>query len=318
MCPELSQSLAEAWPLLLLPFLWTGIGAAAGWVASLLAPPHIKRTAIAAVAFPNSTGLPITLLTALSQVALTPGVGPASQLRSFLLMLSIYQVTYPVLQWGLGGRILSEKRSDQQELLEAGECAPASSQPKTLPVKVKELLKAIFSPPVVAVCFGVLIGLSPPVHSIFVDRNDFDNDRPLEFLFNAIRDFGQAAVPMQMMVLGASLASIPSFASIQWPATIAVTFCKLVVHPAAGFGIIYLVDTAGGISAIAGSQRPSLIIVACIMCACPTSSNMQVMAEVSGGLECKQALSAMTFLMYCFAPIVLTFWLVVAVSMAQV
>lgn len=320
LCPELGQSLAAAWPMLLLPFLWVSVGAGVGWTASLLAPPPIKRTAIAACAFPNSTGLPITLLSALSMVSLTPDLMPAAELRSFLLLLSTYQVTYPVLQWGVGGLLLAERDKSQQDplILVDAEAAERTRPPAPrLAQKVKEFAGIMLVPPVIAVFFGFFIGLIPALRLLLVDTNDFNNDKPLEFFFNAVLAFGKAAVPMNMMVLGASLASIPNFGSIQWPVTLAVTACKLVLHPAIGFAVICFLDSTGFIAAVTGTLRPSFIVVACLMCATPTANNVQVMAEVSGGPECKRALSAMIFVMYCFSPFVLTFWIVIAISMAQ-
>jgi predicted permease len=198
------------------------------------------------------------------------------------------------------------------------EAAQSARAPKTrLTQKVKQLMAAVLVPPVIAVFSGFFIGIIPALRSLLVDTRDFDNDRPLEFIFNAVVAFGKAAVPMNMMVLGASLASMPNFASIEWPVTLAVTACKLVLHPAMGFAVVYGLDSMGFIAAITGNQRPSFIVVACLMCATPTANNVQVMAEVSGGAECKRALSAMIFVMYCLAPFVLTFWIVVAISMAQ-
>lgn len=321
-CPDLRHSLVAAWPMLLLPFLWVAFGALTGRVASFLAPRNLKGTAIVACAFPNSTGLPITLLSALSNVPLTKDPTPSTQMRAFLLMLSIYQITYPVLQWGIGGRILKERKvavqAEPQELgLVQPDETPLQQQSKSRMDKVREVAGVVLVPPVIAVFVGFFVGLIPQVKLLFVDSLDFDDDMPLEFFFNAVLAFGKAAVPMNMMVLGASLASIPSFASVQWPLTAAVAACKLVVHPALGFGLIYAFDSAGYISAIAGTQRPFLIVVSCLVCATPTANNVQVMAEVNAGAESKRALSAMIFVMYCLAPFILTFWIVLAISMAQ-
>jgi predicted permease len=250
-----------------------------------------------------------------------PELIPAAQLQLFLLLLSIYQVSYPVLQWGVGGLLLAEREESKDVSLEnlvAAEAAERSQPPAPrFARKVRELLGAVLVPPVIAVFIGFIVGIIPGLRLLLVDTKDFDCDSPLEFLFNAVVLFGQAAVPMNMMVLGASLASIPNFGSIQWPVTLAVTACKLVLHPAIGFAVVYGLDSTGFIAAVTGNRRPSFIVVACLMCATPTANNVQVMAEVSGGPECKRALSAMIFVMYCLAPFVLTFWIVVAISMAQ-
>merc|ERR1711879_321061 len=121
---------------------------------------------------------------------------------------------------------------------------------------------------------------------------------------NAIANIGQAAVPLNMLVLGSSLASIPSFLNVDWTSTLAVVFTKLVLVPSVAFGFMTGLHNAGVLEKVVPDfhMQHEIIVVACLVSATPTANNLSVMAEISGGPQCKRALSIMTFLMYCVAP----------------
>jgi len=69
---------------------------------------------MASVAFGNSTGLPITLLTVIHN---TFGNKADSKLGTIdpNLFLSVYLVMYPVLQWGIGGFLLAPPSEDDKK-----------------------------------------------------------------------------------------------------------------------------------------------------------------------------------------------------------
>ncbi|KAJ1623876.1 hypothetical protein T492DRAFT_882889 [Pavlovales sp. CCMP2436] len=56
--------LRQCWPLLLLPFVWVGLGLVLGKLVVWICKPSASFSsgAVAAVAFGNSTGMPIVLL----------------------------------------------------------------------------------------------------------------------------------------------------------------------------------------------------------------------------------------------------------------
>merc|ERR1711957_930249 len=117
------------------------------------------------------------------------------------------------------------------------------------------------------------------------------------------------------LVLGASLSNVPNLSSIHWRSTLAVAFSKLMLHPALGFGVLWLSHISGLLPAIVSDAtlRPAFVLVAGLLTATPTANNLAVMAEVSGGSEAKLALSSMIFVMYCMAPFILTAWIAVFV-----
>jgi len=105
-CPNVTDSLKDVWILLVWPLWVCTMGICVGYGVTMLAdvPSHQRNSILASVAFGNSTGLPITLLTVIHT-----NFGPSSALGAVdpTLFLSVYLVLYPVLQWGIGGMLLA-------------------------------------------------------------------------------------------------------------------------------------------------------------------------------------------------------------------
>jgi predicted permease len=105
-CPNVTDSLGDAWILLVWPIWVCSTGLFVGYLVTVFAnvPKHQRNSIMASVAFGNSTGLPITLLTVIHS-----NFGSSSVLGSVdpTLFLSVYLVMYPVLQWGIGGMLLA-------------------------------------------------------------------------------------------------------------------------------------------------------------------------------------------------------------------
>ena len=103
----LNRSLLRfAWPLVLLPAVYVSLGLLLGSCAVRALGPldeDTRRFVLAACAFGNSTGLPLVLLTLIRDALLQPAVrqqyGDAVDPLSYL---SLYLLTYPLLQWTVG------------------------------------------------------------------------------------------------------------------------------------------------------------------------------------------------------------------------
>lgn len=112
-CPSITDNLADIWVLLFWPLFVVGTGMLIGDLATRISgtPRGQRRAVIAACAFPNSTGIPITLLTVVHanfpQTSKLGRVDPN-------LFLSVYLILYPVLQWGIGGWLLASGDSDDE------------------------------------------------------------------------------------------------------------------------------------------------------------------------------------------------------------
>jgi predicted permease len=104
-CPDVTQSLADVWMLLLWPIYVVGIGCIVGSVVAKFTntPRNHASTVLAACAFGNASALPITLLNVIhSSAPPTSDFGRTDP----TLLLSVFMLLYPALLWGLGGWLL--------------------------------------------------------------------------------------------------------------------------------------------------------------------------------------------------------------------
>jgi predicted permease len=116
-CPDVTETLKTAWILAIWPIFVVGTGLFVGHIISRFTdtPKSQRKSAIAAVAFGNSTGLPITLLTVIhSNFPITSRLG----LVDPALFLSVYLLLYPVLQWGMGGWLLAQEYQPKTETVD--------------------------------------------------------------------------------------------------------------------------------------------------------------------------------------------------------
>lgn len=105
-CPDVTKSLADAWMLLFWPLYVIGVGLLVGLIVAKTtrAPKHHVRSILAACAFGNSNSLPITMLNVVH--ANFPSTSDLKKIDPNLF-LSVFLISYPVLQWGLGGYLLT-------------------------------------------------------------------------------------------------------------------------------------------------------------------------------------------------------------------
>ena len=112
-CPDITNDLGDVWILLLWPAYVVSCGILVGYVAARLShtPKEQYRSVLAACAFGNSTGLPITLLTVIHA-----NFAPTHELGAIdpTLFLSVYLLLYPVLQWSIGGWLLAPSEDEEE------------------------------------------------------------------------------------------------------------------------------------------------------------------------------------------------------------
>ena len=70
---------------------------------------------------------------------------------------------------------------------------------------IKIIRQCVFQPPVLAAIAGFLVATFPKLRGIFVDIVDRDGDAPTQWFFDALYGVGQAAVPINMILLGSNL-----------------------------------------------------------------------------------------------------------------
>lgn len=111
--------------------------------------------------------------------------------------------------------------------------------------KVAKVISVSFQPPVAASLLGILVTSIPPLRGVFVDMVNRDDDAPLEWFFDGIYSVGQAAVPLNMMILGINLSktlksSCEKSQLLSTESTIAVILGKMVIMPIIGIFSTFL------------------------------------------------------------------------------
>uniref|UniRef100_A0A7S3BZG2 Auxin efflux carrier component n=1 Tax=Haptolina ericina TaxID=156174 RepID=A0A7S3BZG2_9EUKA len=108
----------RVWPMFFFPVIYASIGAFLGWLIILICKPpdDFRHGTIAAVAFGNSTGMPFVLLSVISKQLRgwwfrLKGIDPKmikdpEMVAEPLVYLSVYLITYPIVQWGVGSWLL--------------------------------------------------------------------------------------------------------------------------------------------------------------------------------------------------------------------
>ena len=97
---------------------------------------------------------------------------------------------------------------ERQSLLRAQSSKTVASQYQEESVwkTIQNILNRCFQPPVIGAITGIICAVTP-VRGLFVDLVDRDADAPLEWIFDGLYAVGQAAVPINMMILGANLSA---------------------------------------------------------------------------------------------------------------
>lgn len=295
-CPHIGETLEDAWLLLIWPAFVVGLGAFVGWIVTKVCrtPAEHVRSVWTAIALANSTGLPITLLTVVHENSpQTTDLGRVDP----TLFLSVYLLLYPVLQWGLGGWLLSSHETIRQNVLNNNEVvdqygathkglvsqdegiyisegnlvalAPDSDSTSeedewvepisidtSLPTEndaliggqrpdetetfcetLSNIASRALQPPVVGALVGMLCALYTPLRSTIVNQ--------FEFIFDGLYSVGQAAVPINMMILGCNLGSSQTTLSKAMPmdTMVGIVIGKLLVVPLLGISTVVLLRT---------------------------------------------------------------------------
>ena len=357
-CPDVRDSISQGYFLLFYPIFVVLGGLLVGSLGATIVhcPPSFKPVFVACVTFGNSTGLPITLLTVIhASFSKTTELGAVDP----TLFLGVYLLVYPVLQWGIGGFLLAPQTPvdaiSEPLLAPTSETTRESSNslvtvtlnnhvlrpsegPKSEESVMKLILKKAITPPVVGALSGMMIGLLPAFRSLFVDLDDRDNDAPLEWWFNGLYTMGQAAVPVNMIILGASLEMTSKNTQrgndverddvksgngsndgckddsdrIPLRVFLAIVVCKMIIMPLFGVGAVYLLRTFLNVS---DDVDASFYLVVMIVVCSPTANNVMVMAELAG--VNRNGVAKAILVQYSVAPIILTGTVGVAVTIAK-
>jgi predicted permease len=242
-----------------------------------------------------------------------------------IMYLSVYLLVYPLLTWAVGGTLMGINTPSQppqqappESGIESGEGlytplaeheSPEEQRPPPVwrrylaalqlgASRLRPVLFSVLQPPVVASLVGIAVAVSP-LRALFVDlRAQAGDNMPLQFLADGAQRMGQAAVPINMLILGASLSKGADWKTLSLPLNLSIVFSKMVVMPAVGL------CTARALKHYFPGMGGSFYLVVVMETCTPTANNLMVMAEL--GNQNKQALATSIFTQYLFTPLLLT------------
>ena len=254
--PEL---IVAAWPMLLMPALFVTVGLCLGLAVRWLTrpPPKFGAGIVAAVAFGNSTGLPLEMLSGLTllledwwlHLKHLDHTRPPPTAADPVAFIALYGLTYPILQWGIGMALLRSSAPADARAYEPpkpkacgsteGLSEPLLSDARTERGGVTHRLHTVLSaaissapatfirrrvllPPTCGVLLGVAV-VSTPSALRLLCGGDGDGrpeagcpapDAPLGWLMRGIAALGDAAVPVQLIILGNAISRGPTLAAL--------------------------------------------------------------------------------------------------------
>jgi len=177
---------------------------------------------------------------------------------------------------------------------------------------VQGVLQNAIVPPVLASLTAIVIGLVPQLRGLLVDTHDQDCDAPLEWLYNGLSKLGEAAVPLNLLILGASLSKGANFSALPMRTCISLVMSKMVLMPLISVGVVYVLSH---IIHVGHPQDKSLWLVSLVVACTPTANNITVMVELAG--QNKEAMATALFVQYLVAPLLLTLSLTGFIAILQ-
>lgn len=183
----------------------------------------------------------------------------------------------------------------------------------------QKICKRSLQPPVVGALLGILVASFPVLRGALVDLEDRTGDAPLQWMFDGLYEVGQAAVPINMIILGCNLsgsysATIKKTELFSASTTIAIVVSKMIVMPI--FGILSVIVFREYYWSLPEDIAGSFYLVAMIVFLTPTANNVMVMVELSGSGS-KQGLARIIAWQYAVSPIFLSLTMTIAVGLAD-
>mmetsp|Transcript_15998 Transcript_15998/g.39184 ORF Transcript_15998/g.39184 Transcript_15998/m.39184 type:complete len:551 (+) Transcript_15998:34-1686(+) len=184
---------------------------------------------------------------------------------------------------------------------------------------ISKIAKRSMQPPVIGALLGIFVASFPVLRGALVDLEDRTGDAPMEWLFDGLYEVGQAAVPINMMILGANLSgsyrsSIKKTELFSGATTVAIVIAKMIIMPI--FGILSVIFFRQYYWDLPEDIAGSFYLVAMIVFLTPTANNVMVMVELSGSGS-KQGLARIIAWQYAAAPILLSLTMTIAVGLAD-
>jgi len=148
---------------------------------------------------------------------------------------------------------------------------------------VTRVLRKLVTPPNIAVLCGLVIGSIPAVRELLLPPSATGSARsqaPLKFLYDTLTMLGNAAVPLGLMNLGASLAKLKMGGPLSRKLVAIVTVTRLLVMPAIGLGIVYLLADIIKVPQLV--ESPMLQFVLVMETCVPTATFVLILSQLHG------------------------------------
>merc|ERR1712194_291348 len=97
------------------------------------------------------------------------------------------------------------------------------------PLRYRDLLDILFPPPVIAAILGVAFGITPACRNLLMPET-----ASFGWVLLALKKFGDAAPPINMLILGSALSQGPQWGAVTKKAALLVAFSKMIVMPCIG------------------------------------------------------------------------------------
>jgi len=289
-----------------------------------------KRCCIACVAFGNSTGMPTMLLPVIFHYLTEANL---ISMEDPLPCLAAYLVLYPILQWtigtwlfrvgkheevaGSGNKSIMQQTSTDEHLGQDTDCTENTDETNSLQqITAQIIFYQVFQPCVVAIIAAIVVG-SSPARGLLVDTTGRGGAVILHWIFAGLKVLGQAAVPLNVMLLGATLFedANATISASSLKMSLAIAFFKLLVLPAIMFGIASMTSQSL-FSSLPQSTRNTIWLVI-LLCSCtPTANSCLVMATASG--HDTRPIASALLLQYILAPFFVTGWLTLIMNSLQI
>lgn len=265
---------------------------------------------LACTAFGNSGPLPLVFTDGLFRSHPDTSLLPRS-----VAYISLYLLGWSPLFWIFAPAVLKEENPN------------AASTSKS--EKRKELVRRVFSPPVVASLIGMVIGLVPALQKVIISNNGLLNP-----IFEAMRTLGAAYLPTVLLVLAGSLSPPPSSS----PATTAPTnasgvsqndqidaqfVMKALSVYAARFALMPIVAfslykmaclSIPGVKAFF-DKDPLLLMILLLEASMPSAQNTTVILQLQGNKGAATRLARTLMAVYVLGVPALSYWLIRILSL---
>eukprot|EP00586_Coscinodiscus_wailesii_P008702 CAMPEP_0172521090 /NCGR_PEP_ID=MMETSP1066-20121228/292354_1 /TAXON_ID=671091 /ORGANISM="Coscinodiscus wailesii, Strain CCMP2513" /LENGTH=388 /DNA_ID=CAMNT_0013303947 /DNA_START=194 /DNA_END=1362 /DNA_ORIENTATION=+ len=336
-CPNISSDLSDVWVLVVWPFYVVTVGFLVGWLASVVSdtPKWQRKSVLAACAFGNATAVPITI--------------------QFNIVYNGYiQTDKGLVAIGTNGTteeapLVPEKIKSYTDTTPIGEEEEQKVVIVPLMETLKKIMSRVFQPPVMGALVGLFVA-STSLRGLFVDLVHRSDGALFEWIFDGIYSIGQAAVPINMIILGCNLSAAQMETNtdklLSKETMMAIIVGKMVIMPIIGISSV-LDDTDKllsketmmaivvgkmvimpiiGISSVLFLKEyfwdvpdgidASFYLVAMIVFVTPTANNVMVMVELSGSGS-KEGIAQVIGFQYLVAPLLLSLSVTAVVAVAS-